>query len=373
MRKKLFKIVLLICDCFVDNLFVKPRSILKLLLHPSRIYGRNYYPDLPQKSKFRIFCEQFDNILKSGYIDEYYYLYALNVKDFRNRRDYLLYYSPFSKRRDELNLSATFNSSCILRNKLFFGIFAKAIGVETPVNIAYINDGDVLLLEKTARSTLDDFVALYFGIFFCKPLDGECGKGVFKLTINETGIFINDAKSSVTELRNHFIGSHYIVQKCIEQHPLQKKLHPSSINSIRLVTVRSLKDGHIVVLPSMLRIGTGTSIVDNTSQGGIAIGFDLKTGRLNEFGLFKPQFGLRTDVHPDSGIRFKEYHIPYIREVLEQAKFFHSFLDLHSIGWDIAIGERGPIFIEGNDNWEINGPQSCNRGLAKEFKDLFYR
>ena len=55
------------------------------------------------------------------------------------------------------------------------------------------------------------------------------------------------------------------------------------------------------------------------------------------------------------------------------AKYFHSLLDLHSIGWDIAIGENGPIFIEGNDNWEINGPQSCNRGLAKEFKEYFYK
>lgn len=47
--------------------------------------------------------------------------------------------------------------------------------------------------------------------------------------------------------------------------------------------------------------------------------------------------------------------------------------ELHSVGWDIAIGDAGPIFIEGNDNWEINGPQICNGGLRKEFNELFYK
>jgi hypothetical protein len=46
---------------------------------------------------------------------------------------------------------------------------------------------------------------------------------------------------------------------------------------------------------------------------------------------------------------------------------------VHSVGWDIAVGDDGPIFVEGNDNWEINGPQSCNGGMMKEFKEYFFR
>ena len=47
----------------------------------------------------------------------------------------------------------------------------------------------------------------------------------------------------------------------------------------------------------------------------------------------------------------------------------HTMLpDVYSVGWDVAIGKDGPIFIEGNDNWEINGPQICHGGL----KNLFY-
>ena len=60
----------------------------------------------------------------------------------------------------------------------------------------------------------------------------------------------------------------------------------------------------------------------------------------------------------DSGIVFSEFTIPFLSEACEQAKYFHSMLPgLQSIGWDIAIGNDGPVFIEGNDNWEINGQQ----------------
>ena len=164
------------------------------------------------------------------------------------------------------------------------------------------------------------------------------------------------------------------MQTFISQHKLMGQLHPQSINTIRLVTARGLKDGKIHILPSILRIGTGESVVDNTSQGGVAVGIDIETGYLKKFGFYKPQYGLKTDVHPDSKIRFEEFQIPYFDEVKRKAVYFHSMLpQVHSVGWDIAVGDDGPIFVEGNDNWEINGPQSCNGGMMKEFKEYFFR
>lgn len=372
MLLKLFNLAKNLMRFIIRNLYSKPKAIIRLFLHPSAIYGVNYYPEREEKSRTQIFWEQFTNILKHGAINEYYYLYGLNVKNFRHNEDYLVYL-PFMRRRDELNLHSRHNSSSILRNKLYFGVFARAFGIDTPENIAHIRGGDVLLLGKGEHTTLDIFVSEYSGTFFCKPMDGECGTGVFKLMIDNGAININDKESDISELTKILEGVDFLIQRCITQHSALSKLHPSSINSMRLVTVRSLKDNQIYVLPSILRIGTNGSIVDNTSQGGVAVGFNLATGRLNEYGLQKPQFGLRLDTHPNSGIKFSDYTIPFIKEAVEQAKYFHSFLDLHSIGWDIAIGENGPIFIEGNDNWEINGPQSCNHGLVKEFKEYFYK
>ena len=133
-----------------------------------------------------------------------------------------------------------------------------------------------------------------------------------------------------------------------------------------------MTDNRIKVYPSILRIGANGSFVDNTSQGGIAVGFNLETGQLNEYGFHKPQFGRRVKTHPNSGIKFSEFTIPFIKEAEEQAIYFHSMLTgLQSVGWDIAIGPDGPIFIEGNDNWEINGPQVGNHGMAAEIKEAF--
>lgn len=65
--------------------------------------------------------------------------------------------------------------------------------------------------------------------------------------------------------------------------------------------------------------------------------------------------------------------MPYWKESLELANCFHEKLsDIHSIGWDIAITKDGPVFIEGNDNWEISLMQACNGGLKREFGNFFY-
>ena len=46
------------------------------------------------------------------------------------------------------------------------------------------------------------------------------------------------------------------------------------------------------------------------------------------------------------------------------AKELHSKLyRIHSVGWDIAITEEGPVFIEGNSKWEISGTQSAEGGV----------
>lgn len=372
MLLKLFNLAKSLMLFIIRNLYSKPKALIKLLLRPSAIYGTNYYTEMEEKSRFQIFREQCGNIFKYGAVDEYYYLYGLNVKNFRRNEDYLVYL-PFMRRRDELNLNSKHNSSSILRNKLYFGVFAKAFGINTPENIALVRNGDVLLLSEGRHISIEQLVTAYNGVFFCKPMDGECGKGVFKLELDGNVIKINGEDIDVLKFATMLEGPDFLIQRCITQHPLQSKLHSTSINSLRMVTVRSLKDNKIYVLPSILRIGTNGSIVDNTSQGGVAVGFNHETGQLNEYGLQKPQFGLRLNIHPNSGIRFSNYTIPFIKEAVEQAKYFHSFMDLHSIGWDIAIGESGPIFIEGNDNWEINGPQSCNHGLVKEFNEYFYK
>lgn len=359
---------------FVAILFKRPRLLMDLLHHKECYSGQSYYPEMPSRPKWKNFLYQVGQIMKYGRKNDYFYMYGLDVKSDQERAEYVNF-KQFFDRICYLNVDSNRNNStCILRNKLYFDIFAKGIGVKTPKIRAYYSQGQLYIWDgKFIKKPFSEISNFPDTELFCKETDGECGAGIFILKINKGELSANGKIVSPDQLEQMITGAEYLFQEIVQQHPKMSELYSGSINTIRLVTVRSLKDNQLHLMPSILRIGANGSFVDNTSQGGIAVGFNLDTGQLNRFGFQKPQFGFKSEVHPNSGVRFSEFFIPQIKEAEQMALHFHSMLkDLQSIGWDIAIGPDGPIFIEGNDNWEINGPQVGNHGLRKEFEEYFY-
>ena len=146
-------------------------------------------------------------------------------------------------------------------------------------------------------------------------------------------------------------------------------LNPNAINTYRIVTVN--KNGNTYLLSGILRVGTSkTGNVDNWAAGGLAIGVQ-KNGYLKEYGFFKPGFGLKINTHPDTNIKFAEFLAPQYKEAVELALKAHKFFyGIRAIGWDIAISDKGPVFIEGNDNWEISLNQACDRPLRKDWEEV---
>lgn len=360
---------------FVFNLKAKPIELVHLLKNKNLFSSPSYYPEKKQSPIWKNFIFQVGQVIKHGRPEKYYFMYGFDVKTKTERSEYIDYLT-FKKRRDVLNYkNNAHNSTCVLRNKLYFDVFARSIGVPTPsIEACYFKNQLHLLGNGFRAITFDEYSQMGNRTLFCKETAGECGAGVFKLKIDDGKFYIKDKGVTAGEVEEMMHNSEYLFQKLVEQHPEMNKMYPGSINTIRLVTVRGLKDGKYHVMPSMLRIGANGSFVDNTSQGGLAVGFDLGSGQLHEFGFYKPEFGTKTDHHPNSNIMFADFKIPFIQEAEELAIRYHSMLkDIHSIGWDISIGPDGPIFIEGNDNWEINGPQVSNHGLKKEFLEYFFK
>lgn len=354
-------------------LVLRPKELVSILNHKELYCHKSYFPEFQgqHKSTSRIFLEQVRQILKFGCPNAYYFPYGCDIKPLSECDEYVNYLY-FRNRRESLNFANKVNCTSILRDKILFNIFANGIGIATAENKFYSINGQLYDFHSKSPLTIEELCKRDQQLF-CKLVDGECGIGVFRLDISQGNIFINGKSSTYEILKDRFKQGRYLAQEVIRQHPLMSQLHANSINSIRLITVRGLKDDIIHVFPSILRIGTGDSVVDNTSQGGLAVGIDLETGRLKRYGFYKPQFGLKVEAHPDSKIVFSQFVIPHFKEAVRQAVYFHSMLPgMHSVGWDIAIAEEGPVFIEGNDNWEINGPQICNNGLRKVFNNLFY-
>lgn len=359
----------------IDNLYIKPKNIMALVKRKELYSSKSYYPEAAYHSSVtNNLLYQIIQVIKYREPTKHFFMYGLDTKSNKERNEYLNN-AYFGNIRNELNYQVNpHNSTCILRNKLYFDMFARSIGIATPRIVAYFtNDRLFLPGEKFKIVEFDAIRNLKDQTLFCKELEGECGAGIFTLTISSGCLFINDTPISTDELFKKIHGASYLFQEIVCQHPKMKQLHPSSINTIRLITVRSKKDGQLHVMPSILRIGTNGTCVDNTSKGGVAIGFDINTGQLHEYGFQKATYGGKSTEHPNTHIKYSDFEIPLIEEVKRQAIYFHSMLnDLHSVGWDIAIGDNGPIFIEGNDNWEINGPQVGNHGLRKEFNDFFF-
>lgn len=371
-RNFVSKVYTLIGDLFIH----KPLTIIDLIKHKEWYSSNSYYPEKKSSSALSNFMYQVNQILKYGAPNKYFYMYGMDVKTKDERKEYVNFIHAFN-RVIYLNASSNpHNSTCILRNKLYFDIFAKGIGVRTPQIKAYYSQGNMFIWKNVfVKSTFEDLLTLGNDELFCKETEGECGAGIFILKIVEgKKILKNGIEITIRELKSLIGKSDYLFQEVVKQHSKMSEMYSGSLNTVRLVTVRSLKDGKLHLMPSILRIGANGSYVDNTSQGGIAIGFDLESGVLHQYGFQKPQFGLRLESHPNTHMKFSNFTIPFIKEIEEQAFHFHSMLkDIQSIGWDIAIGSDGPIFIEGNDNWEINGPQVGNHGLKKEFEEFFYK
>lgn len=327
----------------------------------------SYFPEKKRKSNYKIFINQIGQILLYGYENEFYFPYGFDVKNKIQMNEYL-HYAPFQRRRDSHNVKVH-SSTAVLRDKLLFGMFTSYYGINSIENLAYTTKGKLFNLEKKEYQSISDFFAnIEYSDLFLKPIDGECGRGIYHMLINGNIIIVNGQEMGMSDVENLLHEYSYLIQPTITQNEIMRSLHHQSLNTIRLITIRNLTTDELEVFPSILRIGTGNAFIDNTSQGGIAVGINLDTGRLKDYGFYKPKYGSKVSVHPDSNIKFSDFKIPYFDECIQQALFLHSRLqDIHSIGWDIAIGEKGPIFIEGNDNWEINGPQICNGGLKKVF------
>lgn len=349
------------------NIVVKPRFLSRLIWHPSRYTSHvSYFPDKKSKSKWQIWIDQLVQTLKFGYPNQFYFPYGFDVKSKKEIREYL-HYGPFSRIRDKNNRSSH-SPTALLRDKVYFAMFTDALGVNSGKNVCLINNGSAFSFKDKCHIALDTMLDTLYGNYVFKPVGGECGKGIYFINAQKGQFSLDDTELTPNKLKELLGKEKYLVQEIVVQHLDMASLHPQSLNTLRLVTIRNIHTGEIRVFPSILRIGTGDSKVDNTSQGGLAVAVDLSTGRLGDFGFYKPEYGTKTDVHPDSRIRFSDFTVPHFKEAKEQAMFLHSMLpSINSIGWDIAIGENGPVFIEGNDNWEINGPQICNGPLKSTF------
>lgn len=154
----------------------------------------------------------------------------------------------------------------------------------------------------------------------------------------------NKSKGDVMNALESLKFDNYIFQERIVQSVETAKLHPSSLNTIRVMTL--LLDNEIKILPCAFRMGVGNSKVDNASFGGIYCKIN-EDGTLSDYAY--DALGKRFDVHPD-GMAFTSVKFDFMDKIFALVKdAAQRFPHFRLIGWDIAVDkDNNPVIIEAN-------------------------
>jgi hypothetical protein len=198
------------------------------------------------------------------------------------------------------------------------------------------------------KVTEEEFLTIFGGVekVIYKPIRGTMGKGVQSFDLK------NDIREVYARLKSYPTG---IVEEYIVQHPVLSSLSPSSVNTLRIVTVSSSSrpvtaDGKMMdIAYAALRIGGGTELVDNIHSGGMAVSLDLDTGKIATDAVDND--GTVYTEHPLTGVHFKGLEVPFFRESMDFVREIIKEKNVQGYyGWDIAVSEHGPLFLELNSN-----------------------
>ncbi len=371
----------------MSSFFTKIRKSLSVIKHRKKFVNCDtYYPDSIRKKSSQIIKDQLSFVWKLGDVEPFYFTYGFDRKEMTREKlldEYIVPSSRFQRELREINIQGKlaegrFTGALLTADKFYFNILLERFGIPTPKVFLFVKNQRPLYIDQrfevNTTLSLVDQLKQFFSYemdAFAKPFNGQLGRGCFAIRIKDGRIFVNGIESSVDSLISVILSSDYLVQECVYQHPKMAELNGSSINSIRLQTVMD-KNGIVHPFGAGLRIGREGNTVDNWAMGGVFVGIDMEKGSLMETGFMKPQFGTSVKEHPDSHVIFKGFEIPYYKEAEMMAVRLHSFLyRSHSIGWDIAITDHGPVFIEGNSLWEISLVQAVHGGLKKGIEHFF--
>ena len=233
-----------------------------------------------------------------------------------------------------------------------YGIFFQKVPGWSPDDSILAGRGDWEKLFATIPG--DEFVI--------KPCRGAFGDGV-KIFARASGGFRDTQGNTfkaggIYDLMRSDTGFEaFIIQERLRNHPEICRISPSEfLQTVRVNTFIDRK-GVCYILFAFFKLIGGNNITDNFGDGrkGNMISIiNTEQGTLDPAFVTAPAGKGTTyfNKHPQTGLQFREFHIPRWPEVIaltKEAAF--RFLPLRAIGWDIAVTPTDIKIVEGNIWW----------------------
>lgn len=234
--------------------------------------------------------------------------------------------------------------------------FDKILGADfLPTTLLRSMEGSLLDASYNSivnpETTLAEINRTESRVFLKPTVDSSSGQGVVGFERGDDGVLRKFGDGIV--LDKTFIDKYkaqnpnFILQRALTQHPEVSLFNPTSINTIRIATYRSVVDNKPHFLRAIIRIGKAGSIVDNAHSGGLFVGVD-ETGTLGKYAC--DQYGNRYDKF--NGVNFKDntYTIPNFDKVIKfSEEIAKKVLHARLLAQDICIEENGePKLVEFN-------------------------
>lgn len=178
-----------------------------------------------------------------------------------------------------------------------------------------------------------------------KPVDGWEGDGVRLVDLSSH-------TQSLEKVFEDLTSKPYMIEECIRQHK-DMVFGGHSVNTIRAYTAYDKKKKQAFIIKTVVRVGVGDSIVDNSHSGGCAYEVDSNLGVVISES-YQADGGVNI-IHPQTDICMLGQRIPHWEKVQSVCKQAAEMLpEVSYIGWDVAITEDGPILIEGNHDPDLD-------------------
>ena len=331
--------------------------------------ARTYFPDEARKSRRRIRLDLALWATRHAELNDYYFAYGLDRIGADGRQFIGIQEGKdLIKRVNSRAWSGPYVADyrCLCKDKFLFGEYLTALAFPTPKILALYDGSQVSWHDERSFKGLES-IAEHDGLdVFCKHALGAHGQSIFSLKVEKGRLLLDGTETSLDDLRKK-MPVPALLQERLAQHPALAQVYPRAINTFRLVTI--LRDCQAIPFRGFVRFGAKGSRIDNWGAGGPAVAVDLKTGRLRARGIHMPGHGASVTAHPETGVRFEGFEIPFFERAVSLATELHRFFyGLVTIGWDIAITPTGPVFIEGNNGWEIFALQAIVGGFKNELR-----
>ncbi|HEU4630914.1 MAG TPA: sugar-transfer associated ATP-grasp domain-containing protein [Gemmatimonadaceae bacterium] len=264
-----------------------------------------------------------------------------------------------------------FDQKLLLRRVLADHGFVQPETVALITRYGVLDDPLGPTVRQSTRRQLQDRLIAERGAYIVKPQNGTYGRGIARLEVREGRLVARRGRT----VRPYDIVTDAppdtLIERVVQQHEFWHGLSPSSVNTLRILTLWTPGDPAPFVARAVQRIGTEEGLpTDNWDTGGLLASVDLATGRLGAGRVHRFRSS-RADRpyshHPDTGAPIEGATLPFWPRILETTLAAARTLPLaYYIGWDIAVNATGePVFIEGNRNTGVRALQ-LTRGLLAD-------